>query len=230
MLSIIIPVFNEADNVRRLLRDLPEKCPGAEVIVVDGGSTDGSREVMEQFPFARLVVSRQGRARQMNAGAREARGEIFLFLHADTILPDGASRAIEASLVESHIVAGWFDVRLDSPRPIFQAITFFMNLRSRLTSIVTGDQALFVRKQIFGEMDGYPEIALMEDVEFTKRLKRMGSLASLPLAVTTSVRKWERDGILRTILLMWTLRLLYFFGASPSWLHQLYYGYPPPRD
>ncbi|MFQ5657613.1 MAG: TIGR04283 family arsenosugar biosynthesis glycosyltransferase [Candidatus Methylomirabilales bacterium] len=230
MLSIIVPVLNEADNLRRLLSDLRKKCLGADVIVVDGGSTDSTPEVVEQFPFARLVLSRRGRARQMNTGAREAQREILLFLHADTLLPDGALQAIQATLADPRIVGGRFDVRLDSPRPIFQVITFLINLRSRLTSIMTGDQALFVRKEIFGQMDGYPEIALMEDVEFTKRLKRQGGLACLPLAVTTSVRKWEREGILRTILLMWILRLLYFFGASPSWLHRLYYGHPPPGD
>lgn len=230
LLSIIIPVVNEAHNLRRLLPELPQKCPGAEVIVVDGGSADDTQAVVKQFPFARLVVSRRGRARQMNAGAREARGEILLFLHADTFLPDGAPETIQAALADTRIVGGRFDVRLDSPRLIFQVITFFMNLRSRLTSIATGDQALFVKKKIFDEMDGYPEIALMEDVEFATRLKRRGGIACLPIPVTTSVRKWERDGVLWTVLLMWTLRLLYFFGVSPSWLHQLYYGHAPSRE
>ncbi len=230
MLSIIIPVLNEASNLRRLLPSLPGKCPGAELIVVDGGSSDGTVEVVQQFPTARLVASRRGRARQMNAGAREARGNILLFLHADTFLPDGAGDAIQAALADPRIVWGRFDVRLDSPRAIFQIIAFFVNLRSRLTRIATGDQALFVRKAVFAQMGGFPDIPLMEDVELTKRLKRHGDIAILRPPVTVSARKWEREGVLRTILLMWTLRLLYFFGVSTARLHVLYYGHPPPTD
>ncbi len=230
MLSIIIPVVDEAHNLRRLLPDLPAKCPGAEVIVVDGGSIDGTAQVVEQFPSVRFVASRRGRARQMNAGAREAGGDILLFLHADTFLPDGASEAIRDALADPGVVGGRFDIRLDSGRRIFQVIAYFINLRSRLTWIATGDQALFVRKTIFTEMNGFPKIPLMEDVELTKRLKRRGSIACLRLPVIASVRKWERDGVVWTILLMWTLRLLYFFGASPARLHELYYGYAPPQE
>jgi rSAM/selenodomain-associated transferase 2 len=230
MLSIIIPVLNEAPNLRRLLPSLPQKCPGAEVIVVDGGSSDETVEVLEQFPVARLVSSPRGRAKQMNAGAREAQGEVLLFVHADTRLPDGAGEAIHLALANPRIVGGRFDVRLDSSRAIFQVISFLMNFRSRLTRIATGDHALFVRQTIFAKMGGYPDIPLMEDVEFTKRLKRDGDLACLRLPVTASARKWEREGVLRTVFLMWTLRLLYLFGASPARLHRLYYGHPPPTE
>ena len=230
LVSVIIPVLNEASNLRRLLPDLSEKCPGAEVIVVDGGSTDGTLQVVDQFPFTRVIRSPRGRAKQMNAGAREARGEILLFLHADTVLPCGASEAICETLADPSTVGGRFDIHLDNPRFAFQAITFFMNLRSRLTGISTGDQAIFVRHKIFAEMGGYPNIPLMEDVEFTKRLKRRGRIACLPLPVTASVRKWEQEGVVRTVLLMWTLRLLYFFGMSPSRLHRLYYGHPPATE
>lgn len=230
MLSIIIPVLNEESNLRRLLPDLARKCPEAEVLVVDGGSTDGTQELLQQYPFARLVIGPRGRARQMNAGAQQAQGEILLFLHADTLLPDGTPQVIQSALTDSRIVGGRFDVCLDSPRVILQIIAFFMNLRSRLTRIATGDQALFVRHKIFAEMGGYPEIPLMEDVEFTKHLKRRGGIACLRLRVTASARKWERDGIVRTILLMWTLRLLYFCGVSPTRLHELYYGQPPASE
>lgn len=230
LLSIIVPVLNEAPNLGSTLPDLPQKCPGAEIIVVDGGSTDGTIEVLQRFPFARLVVSPRGRARQMNAGAREARGDILLFLHADAFLPDGASEAIRSALTDPRIGGGRFDVRLGNPRVIFQIIAFSINLRSRLTRIATGDQAIFVKQTTFAEMGGYPEIPLMEDVEFSRRLKRRGGIACLHPRVTASARKWEREGILRTVFLMWTLRLLYCFGVSPARLHLLYYGYPPSTD
>jgi rSAM/selenodomain-associated transferase 2 len=230
MLSVIIPVVNEAPNLERLLPDLPDKCPGAEVIVVDGGSTDGTLQVVGRFPFVRPVMSPRGRARQMNAGAHEAQGEVLLFLHADTVLPHGATEAIREALADPHIVGGRFDINLESPRLAIQVITFLMNFRSRLTRIATGDQAIFVRQKIFAEMGGYPNIPLMEDVEFTKRLKRRGRIACLPLRVTASVRKWEQEGLLRTVLLMWTLRFLYFFGVSPARLHLLYYGHAPSAE
>lgn len=230
MLSVVIPVLNEAPSLERLLPDLSQKCPGAEIIVVDGGSTDGSTQVVARYPLARLVVSPRGRARQMNAGAREARGEILLFLHADTRLPHGAAEAIRAALTDPRVVGGRFDVRFDSVRVIFRLIAFFINLRSRLSGIATGDQGLFLRHHVFAEMGGYPEIPLMEDVEFSTRLKRCGPIACLRLTVTASARKWEREGVIRTVLLMWMLRLLYFFGVRPARLHRWYYGHLPPGE
>lgn len=166
----------------------------------------------------------------MNTGAKVANGEVLLFLHADTLPPTGAEEAIAEAFHDPEIVAGRFDVRFDNPRPIFKVVAFFINLRSRLTKICTGDQALFVRRQTFGELEGYPDIPLMEDVEFAKRLKRTGRMACLRSKVTTSTRKWERDGILWTILLMWALRFLYFVGVNPYRLHRLYYGHPPSDD
>lgn len=227
LVSIIIPVLNETPHLERLLPDLPERCPGAEIIVVDGGSADGTPQVVDRFAFARLLSSPRGRATQMNVGAAQAQGEVLCFLHADTVLPHGALDAVRSALADPRMVGGRFDINIDSPRVALQVITFFMNLRSRLTRIATGDQAIFVRRKIFLQMGGFPDIPLMEDVEFTKRLKRQGRVACLPVRVTTSARKWEREGVIRTILLMWTLRLLYFFGISPARLLRLYYGYPP---
>ncbi len=227
MVSIVVPALDEAANLERLLPDLAARCPGAEVIVVDGGSRDGTGAVAQRHPAVRYLESPPGRARQMNAGARAARGNALLFLHADSVLPAGATAAIARALAEPAVVGGRFDVRFTSPRRPFRMIAAFMNWRSRLTRICTGDQGIFVSRSAFEALGGYADIPLMEDVEFTARLKRLGALACLHLRITTSSRKWERDGILRTILLMWALRLLYFCGADPVRLHHWYYGRPP---
>jgi len=230
MLSIIIPVLNEAENIERLLRELAVTCPDAEIIAADGGSRDGTLEVVQSFPRVRLVSGQRGRARQMNAGARVAGGNVLLFLHSDTHLPVGALRAIQGVWSHPGVVGGRFDVRFDSERPIFRLIAALMNLRSRLSGIFTGDQAIFLRREVFEELGGYPDIPLMEDVEFTRRLKRKGRLACLRLRATTSARRWEREGVLRTILLMWTLRFLYFIGVPPERLHRMYYPRLPSRN
>jgi rSAM/selenodomain-associated transferase 2 len=222
MLTVIIPVLNEAPNLERLLPRLVADCRGAEIIVVDGGSVDGSKEVARRHG-ARVFASRRGRARQMNAGAAAATGDILVFLHADTALPAQASPAIEAALDKPAVVGGRFDVCLDSRRPLLHLVAALMNLRSRLTAIATGDQAIFVRRQVFELLGGYADIPLMEDVEFTRRLKRVGRLACLRLAVVTSARKWEREGVLRTICLMWLFRFLYWLGVPPERLHRWYY-------
>jgi rSAM/selenodomain-associated transferase 2 len=224
MLSVIVPVLNEAAHLERLLADLERVCPEAEVIVVDGGSIDGSQDVVRRFPRVSLVEAERGRARQMNAGARQAAGDVLLFLHADTTLPSGAPAAILRALRDPAVVGGRFDVRFDSPRPIFRLIAGMMNVRSRLSGISTGDQCIFARRDTFDNMKGFPDMPLMEDVEFSRRLKRQGRLACLRLHVTTSARKWEQEGVLRTIVLMWTLRLLYALGARPVRLHRWYYS------
>ena len=223
MLSIIVPVLDEAENLTRLLPHLRDRCPGAEVIVVDGGSADRTAQVASAWPHARYLASDRGRARQMNAGARAARGDALLFVHADTLLPAGAASAIARALADPSIVGGRFDVSFANPRPAFRVIATFMNWRSRLTGIATGDQAIFVRRHVFEALDGYPDIPLMEDVEFCARLRRRGRIQCLGLRVVTSARKWEREGMLRTILLMWALRLLYFFRVDPARLHRWYY-------
>ncbi len=224
MLSVVIPTVNEAAALGRLLPDLARTCPGAEVIVVDGCSTDGTADVVRQFPGVRFIEASRGRARQMNAGARIAGGSTLLFLHADTTLPSDAPQAIADALRAPGVVGGRFDVRFDNPRAIFALIAAMMNRRSRLTGICTGDQALFVRRQTFDELRGYADIPLMEDVELSRRLKGRGRVACLGQRVTTSARKWEQEGVLRTITLMWTLRFLYWIGVEPARLHRLYYG------
>jgi rSAM/selenodomain-associated transferase 2 len=223
-LSIVIPVLDEAPHLPGLLTELAELPQGVEVIVADGGSRDGSRELAAGAPGVTVVSSERGRARQMNAGAAAATGEVLLFLHADTRLPAGACEAIRRALDDPSIVYGRFDVRFDNPSVIFRLIAGLMNVRSRWTGICTGDQAILVARAAFQRLRGYPEIALMEDIELTRRLKRVGRLAPLRLRVTTSARRWERDGVARTILFMWMVRLLYFYGVGPERLNRWYYG------
>jgi rSAM/selenodomain-associated transferase 2 len=221
-LSIVVPVLDEADRLEALLAGLARDCPGVEVIIADGGSRDGSVEIAARAPRVGLVSSALGRGRQMNAGAALATGGILLFLHADTRLPSGAAEAVQRALADPSVVYGRFAIRFDRPGAAFRLIARLMNFRSRLTGICTGDQAIFVRREAFERLGGYPEIALMEDVELTRRLKRVGRLAALRLQVTTSARRWEQNGVARTIVLMWTLRFLHLFGVGPQRLHRWY--------
>jgi rSAM/selenodomain-associated transferase 2 len=222
-LAIVIPALDEAANLARLLPDLARDCPGAEIVVADGGSQDETAAVVARAPGARLIASARGRALQMNRGADATGGDALLFLHADTRLPDGAVRAIERALTEPGVVGGRFDVRFDNEGALFRVIAWFMNARSRASGICTGDQAIFVRRTDFEAIGGYPEIPLMEDIELSRRLKRRGQVRALRLRVTTSARKWEREGPLRTIGLMWALRFLHFCGVAPTRLHRWYY-------
>jgi rSAM/selenodomain-associated transferase 2 len=231
-LSIIIPVLDEAGHIAAALADAAARCPGAEVVVVDGGSRDGTAQVAARHPGVRVLESPPGRARQMNAGARIASGTSLLFLHADTRLPPGAGELVAQALAPPDAVAGRFDVRFDSGRRVLRVVAFFMNARSRWSRICTGDQAIFVRRDAFEALGGFPDIPLMEDVELTRRLKRMGRVVCLRARVVTAARKWEREGAWRTIALMWRLRLLYAVGADPARLHRMYYGRPaaPPGN
>lgn len=220
-LSIVIPVLDEAAGIESALQALSTyRTRGVEVIVVDGGSRDST--VRLSCPFVDQVVSTpRGRAVQMNAGAAAARGNILLFLHADTRLPDDADRLVIDGLARSSRVWGRFDVRFDSGG-LMRFVAAMMNLRSRLTGIATGDQAIFVTRTTFAAAGGFPPIALMEDVALSARLKRIGRPLSLRARVTTSARRWRGHGTLRTLLLMWRLRLSYFLGADPAKLAQSY--------
>jgi rSAM/selenodomain-associated transferase 2 len=225
-LSIVIPALDEAANLAILLPALQRDERDAEIVVADGGSRDATRDVVARHPGVRWLDAPRGRATQMNAGARAARGDALLFLHADTRLPPGAGAAVRAALTDARVIAGRFDVAFDTAHPIMRMVAWFMNQRSRWTGISTGDQALFVRRDAFETLGGFPEIPLMEDVELTRRLKRRGRQAALRLRVTTSARKWQTEGAARTIVLMWTLRLLYACGVAPARLHAWYYGRP----
>lgn len=221
-LSIVIPVLDEAAGITRFLSELSRlRARGAQLIVVDGGSCDGTPALAA--PYADLVVhSKGGRANQMNAGAAQAQGEALLFLHADTFLPSDADLLISTAL--KNYQWGRFDVRFDGPHPALRMIAAMMNLRSRLTGIATGDQALFMRRATFSRLGGFKAIPLMEDIELCRRLKRIGSPACLHQYVTTSSRRWEKHGVWRTVFLMWRLRLAYFLGADPRRLAAAY-GY-----
>lgn len=221
-LSIIIPVLDEAEGIEARLAALTGlRRAGCEVIVVDGGSTDATCALAEGL-CDRLVAAGRGRAVQMNAGAAQARTGLLLFLHADTALPPGALDAIEAATRGTAIAWGRFDVALDSPRRTLALVAAMMNLRSRLTGIATGDQALFMTRGAFEAVGGFAPIALMEDIDISKRLKRLAPPCCLHLKVTTSARRWEKRGVWVTIFLMWRLRLAYFLGASPEALARRY--------
>jgi rSAM/selenodomain-associated transferase 2 len=221
-LSIIMPVLDEAAEIGAALTALaPFRARGVEVIVADGGSHDGTAALARALAD-HVIASPRGRAVQMNAGAAVARGDVLLFLHADTRLPEGADRLVLDGLARSNKAWGRFDVRFDGGG--LGLIAFMMNWRSRLSGIATGDQAMFVARAAFENAGGFPVIALMEDVALSVRLKRSGRPLALRTRVTTSAQRWRKHGVLRTILLMWKLRLAFSLGADPAKLARAY-GY-----
>ncbi len=221
VLSVVVPVLNEAAGIVSTLHRLaPLRARGHEVIVVDGGSHDGT--VALATPLAdHVVLSPRGRARQMNAGAAQARGEQLLFLHADTQLPPDADRLI-AHALQDQSAWGRFDVRISGASAWFPVISTFMNWRSRLTGICTGDQGLFMHTRLFRQLNGFADVPLMEDIELSHRLRAVAPPVCLRQQVLTSGRRWEQGGVWRTIVLMWRLRWRYWRGADPHALERLY--------
>ena len=211
-LSIIVPALNEADTIEATLGELQRlRERGAEVVVVDGGSSDGT-PVLCNGLADRVIGGPRGRARQMNTGAAESRGDVLLFLHADTLLPrQGAKAAVQA--ITDGAVWGRFDVVIGGGSVWFPLIGASMNLRSRLTGIATGDQAMFVEREAFERIGGFPDQPLMEDIALSKALRALTAPACLRLKVRTSGRRWQRYGVLRTVLLMWRLRWMYWRGV-----------------
>jgi rSAM/selenodomain-associated transferase 2 len=221
-LSLIVPMLNEAEALPELLAQLSGfSARGCEVVLVDGGSTDGCDALAIQAGFTVLIAQR-GRARQMNAGAAYASGDIFLFLHADTHLPDQADSLILDALRSSRAGWGRFDVQITGQSAWLPFIAAMINLRSRLSGIATGDQAVFVQRELFDQVGGFPDQPLMEDIELCSRLKWVAAPVCLREKVTTSGRRWERRGVLRTVLLMWRLRLAYFLGVPAEQLARVY--------
>lgn len=221
-LSIIIPTLNEAAGIVGVLVALqPLRRRGAEVIVADGGSADATCALAAPLVDSVITASR-GRARQMNAGARHARGDVLLFLHADTRLPESADSLLASELVGERWLWGRFDVAIGGTHRLLSVVAWFMNRRSRLTGIATGDQAMFVRRRAFAAVAGFPEIPLMEDVALSCRLKCLGRPLCLRERAITSGRRWEQRGVLRTVALMWRLRASYWLGVDPARLAQAY--------
>lgn len=218
--SIIIPTLNEAQNIQNGLSTLQPLRSDCEIIVVDGGSTDNTPAIAE--PLADQIINApKGRARQMNAGARQATGEVLVFLHADTALPDNAIPLMQQQINQP---APWgrFDIRLSGDHFMLKVIARMMNWRSRLTGIATGDQVIFVTRDAFMAVGGYPDISLMEDIAICKALNKISPPLCLKAKVTSSGRRWLQFGLYKTILLMWSLRLRYFFGEDPQTLARLY--------
>jgi rSAM/selenodomain-associated transferase 2 len=220
-LSVIVPMLNEERTITAALRAIRAGAPDAEVIVVDGGSVDLSRRLAKPY-CDRLIEAPRGRARQMNAGAALAGGEVLGFVHADTIVPSGYAQNIELALADPETVGGWFEVELDDPAPLSRSIAFLTNLRSRICRVAGGGQAIFVRRSVFERLGGFPEIEIWEDLEFARRLKCTGRTACVKPPVLASARRWQRDGIVQTAARIWTLRLLYLLGARPALLKRFY--------
>lgn len=220
--SIIVPVLNEEAVLEKLLVHLTKQCAhyDYELLIVDGGSTDNTISIAQRY--GKVIHAARGRASQMNAGAANAQGDVLLFVHADTRLPREAFIAIQQSLLSPEVVGGAFRLCFNCERWPYRLVAFCTNLRSRISTIFTGDQAYFIRAGSFHAIGGYPDQPLMEDIEIIARLHKVGKVILLPLYVTTSARRHEKNGLFRTVLLMWYLRTLYKFGVSPSQLQRMY--------
>ncbi len=221
-ISVIIPTLNEADEIARAVGAIGED---AEVIVADGGSTDSTVETAARLG-AEVIRSKPGRGLQMDSGALNATGDVLLFLHADTLLPQGWHGSIERALEDKETVAGCFSLSIDSGLRRFRLVEFLANLRSRRLNLIYGDQGIFVRKEAFFEAGGFGKLPLMEDVDCVKRLSKIGRVVTLDESVLTSSRRWDKGGVVRNTSKNWLLLALYYTGVSPERLYRWYYGQP----
>jgi rSAM/selenodomain-associated transferase 2 len=221
--SIIVPVLNEETVLNAHLAHLTEQCThqNCEVLIVDGGSNDQTVAIAERY--GQVIHSVRGRAMQMNAGAAAAQGDVLIFLHADTQLPNNAFSVIEHAFKSPSIVGGAFRLSFNRERWPYRLVAWTTNLRSRFRKVFTGDQAYFIRATSFKAIGGYPEQPLMEDLEIITRLRAIGNVVLLPQYVTTSARRHEKIGLWRSVLFMWSLRTLYKFGMSPTQLQSMYF-------
>ena len=214
-------MLDEAAAIASTLDALRRGAPDAEIVVVDGGSADSSVAIARPLCDL-LIVAPRGRARQMNAGARAAHGDALAFVHADTIVPATFAADIASALSDPAVVGGRFDVQLDASSLPYRIIGAMISLRSRISRTGTGDQAIFVRRGVFDRLGGFPDLELCEDLEFSRRLKRAGRVACLRARVTTSARRWTRDGVARTVVRMWLIRAMYLMGVPPARLKRIY--------
>jgi rSAM/selenodomain-associated transferase 2 len=220
LISVVIPTLNEETNLPVTLRQLAEH-PDVELIVVDGGSTDRTVEIAQQFtPY--VFVTRPGRAHQMNSGARHATGDILLFLHADTFLLPGALDEIQRRIIGDGALGGAFDLHIDSPRRLCKLVARIASRRSRLLQLPYGDQGVFVWRQVFELLGGFPDIPIMEDIAFARLLRREGRLTFIPTGLVTSARRWNANGVLKTTLVNWWVTVLYFLHVPPLRLRRFY--------
>ena len=219
--ALVIPVLNEVKSLMQSIERFKALNDEHIVVFCDGGSEDETCALLQKNALS-CCHSLQGRALQMNTGAATCEADILLFIHADTELSLSDVELIKKTMQDESMAGGRFDIRLSGDKFAFRIIEFMINIRSRMTGISTGDQCQFVRRSVFEEMGGFPEQALMEDVEFSKRLKQYGKIACLRNKVVTSSRRWEKHGIMKTIMLMWKLRFLYLLGTPPKKLAEIY--------
>ncbi len=214
-------MLNEAATIAGTLDALRRGAPDAEILVVDCGSIDASAAIAR--PLCDLLIgSSRGRARQMNAGALASHGDALAFVHADTIVPATFAADIASALSDPAVAGGRFDVELDARALPYRIIGAMISIRSRISRTATGDQAIFVRRDVFDRLGGFPDLDLCEDLEFSRRLKRAGRVACLRTRVTTSARRWTRDGVVRTVVRMWLIRAMYLMGVPPARLKRIY--------
>lgn len=219
-ISVIIPALNEERYLEDTLKSIGQ---GVEIIIVDGGSSDATIEIAMRFT-EKIILSEKGRGAQMDRGAREAAGSLLLFLHADTRLPHGWKGRVEDILKDAKVIGGGFKLKIDSRKFSLRLIEVIANLRSKHLGLIYGDQAIFVRKNDFLAVGGFLGLPLMEDVDLVKRLKKKGRMVLLNAHISTSSRKWDKSGFLRTTLRNWIFLILYYIGVSPERLYRRYYA------
>jgi rSAM/selenodomain-associated transferase 2 len=223
MISIVIPTYNESGTIKNTITKLSEIVSADdEVIVVDGLSDDNTREIVSNFPDVKLLTSKRGRSTQMNLGAEMAKNEYILFLHADTLISATGLTLMKSQIISNGIGWGWFPIKLNSPKLIFRVLEIGANTRTRLTGVPLGDHGIFIRKELFNEVGGFPEMPIMEDIEFIRKIKAVSKGVEIKSPVSTSVRRFEKSGIIKTFVTMWVLRILYYLGISPKTLASYY--------